>query len=718
MRRLVLAAFVLVGCLSPEAPPAPTVTVTHTGPELTDLALDAIEAAPLWLQADLTFTLRKLDSTLQDDIGASIVDLDDPYLTDEVAFAVARSAPEYLESSGFYPQLFVENAQLIYDRDPDLAYVQLDDIGEPGVDADYETTATYQVEIDKTQIERTLDRETYYWYLVHPRMEDEYPLYVDPWAYCGSSECASNPEDGSFWRDFLWEGAAESCPDDRDCPVIADYLTEAEVLWKGKSYNRDDNGAIGRLIQWEMDSMVFGAGDERPVQPNRIYAVGCGNCGEWADMATAAARTALIPSHNVGAFANDHTWNEFWDDGWQQWEPVNNYVLHWTYYVDGDGDYGRTYDSLDNDCDGVADEGLDEQPGSGSIDDTDADADGYSVLDGDCDDTNGDVNPGADESTENRYDDDCDGVAEVDDGSDADDDDGDGYSIEDGDCNDESSGVYPGKDDPPLSTNRLFAISAGRGDSRISSERTSDYGTEAYLRFTVSDEEGRAVDGAIVNVYGNWSVYGYPEYPAWATEGITGPDGVGIVHVGEANPYGYAVTSAAGNDPSPGYLYSDQVEWTEAGETYDFTVTVDGEMPDEREYTLIDLPNPAVVHWETVTLDLSITEGRVEADGSHRGTSRSNIDPVAVDVMIVDDDGWEDFEAGKTTDVYWIEEDITEASTTVDLPMGRDWHVVTTIDGQIASYAIGSLSVTTSGGSEAYEVWIGPDEATRVTLSP
>ena len=86
--------------------------------------------------------------------------------------------------------------------------------------------------------------------------------------------------------------------------------------------------------------------------------------------------------------------------------------------------------------------------------------------------------------------------------------------------------------------------------------------------------------------------------------------------------------------------------------------------------------------------------------------------------MIVDDDGWEDFEAGKTAEVYWLEEDVTEASTTLNLPMGRDWHVVTTIDGHIASYAIGSLSVTTSGGTESHEVWLGPDEAMRLTLSP
>ena len=38
---------------------------------------------------------------------------------------------------------------------------------------------------------------------------------------------------------------------------------------------------------------------EAPIQPNRIYAVGCGNCGEWADMATAAARTNSIARPRV-----------------------------------------------------------------------------------------------------------------------------------------------------------------------------------------------------------------------------------------------------------------------------------------------------------------------------------------------------------------------------------------------------------------------------------
>ena len=147
-------------------------------------------------------------------------------------------------------------------------------------------------------------------------MEDELPFYVDAWASCGGSECAATPETGTLWRDFLWKDAVDNCPTDRDCPVVKDYVAEQTVLWKSKAMNRNDNGAIGEIINWQKAAITFGAGDERPIQPNRIYAVGCGNCGEWADMATAAARSALIPSTNVGARANDHR-----QAGHYQWAP-------------------------------------------------------------------------------------------------------------------------------------------------------------------------------------------------------------------------------------------------------------------------------------------------------------------------------------------------------------------------------------------------------------
>jgi Putative metal-binding motif len=74
-------------------------------------------------------------------------------------------------------------------------------------------------------------------------------------------------------------------------------------------------------------------------------------------------------------------------------------------------------------------------------DDVDDDGDGFSEADGDCDDSNPAIHPGADELP-NGVDDDCDG--DIDEGTTAEDADGDGYSELDGDCDDGDTSVYPG----------------------------------------------------------------------------------------------------------------------------------------------------------------------------------------------------------------------------------------------------------------------------------
>jgi len=406
----------------------PTLRIDHEPLILGELVPDAVALAPEWLQDDLVVALGRLDVDLQNELASLLIDLDDPYLLDEVGFSIAHTSPEVLQYAWFFPELLVTNAELIYAYDPELSYVTLEDEGEPGTDDDYYTTATYQVEADGVVEERTVDPDIYYWYVVHPRLEDELPWFLDAWV----SDDPTSPDDGLFWRAFLWDGAAEECPDDRDCPLLADSLPTVDTLWKSKAGTRDDNGAVGELIQFVWDAVDFGAGSERPVQPSRIYTVGAGNCGEHADLSCAAARVGLIPCRNVGARSNDHTWNEFWDDRWVAWEPINTAVDYFGYYGGPDADY-YVYDGKDNDCDGVADLGE-------SSDDTDED--GWTVADGDCNDTRPEINPDMEEVS-NGFDDDCDGEADNDLDPFAVDFDGDGWTITDGDCDDTDETVGP-----------------------------------------------------------------------------------------------------------------------------------------------------------------------------------------------------------------------------------------------------------------------------------
>ena len=89
-------------------------------------------------------------------------------------------------------------------------------------------------------------------------------------------------------------------------------------------------------------------------------------------------------------------------------------------------------DSVDQDCDGIVDEG------TTAYDD---DGDGVSEADGDCDDGDASTHPGATEAADWK-DNDCDGT--IDEGTTNDDDDGDGYSEVGGDCDDTDPAVNPG----------------------------------------------------------------------------------------------------------------------------------------------------------------------------------------------------------------------------------------------------------------------------------
>lgn len=100
-------------------------------------------------------------------------------------------------------------------------------------------------------------------------------------------------------------------------------------------------------------------------------------------------------------------------------------------------------DGADNDCDGDRLEDLGDWFTLGP--DLDRDQDGWTPNEGDCSDTDADIHPGMSE-LDNGLDDDCDGL--VDEGfdsvdPDAQDADGDGWTVGDGDCDDLQGGVNP-----------------------------------------------------------------------------------------------------------------------------------------------------------------------------------------------------------------------------------------------------------------------------------
>ena len=74
--------------------------------------------------------------------------------------------------------------------------------------------------------------------------------------------------------------------------------------------------------------------------------------------------------------------------------------------------------------------------------DIDNDEDGFTENDGDCDDFNNTIYPGATETPDNGVDEDCDGADELSTQPDVDDD-GDGFTENDGDCNDINPSIFP-----------------------------------------------------------------------------------------------------------------------------------------------------------------------------------------------------------------------------------------------------------------------------------
>jgi hypothetical protein len=113
---------------------------------LTVAAEAAVAKAPRWVRHELTWVFTQIPAAYQNVWAGAINDANDPYV-DEIAFSVAHSSPEYLTSDYGSPDLFVRNAELIYEHDALLDYVEVIDYGTSDSDEDYYSTTRYVVSV-------------------------------------------------------------------------------------------------------------------------------------------------------------------------------------------------------------------------------------------------------------------------------------------------------------------------------------------------------------------------------------------------------------------------------------------------------------------------------------------------------------------------------------------------------------------------------------------
>lgn len=284
--------------------------------KLTTKAQEALAYAPQWLRITLEDKFSLLSASHQDSCAQIILDAKDPYV-DEISFTIAHLPLEVIVSSSFYPEIIRENAVGIYRADSGLDYVAIIDSGSAAQGGNYFSTTQYRVLENGVETQHTLPRDTYYWFVVHPKLQGELPTYSGT-----TSPEPTPPPKGKFWRTYLWDHK------EAGYGALCDTLKGVTFLWANKINNPAQNGALGRLSQWCNTVMPWGGGfpDYRWPYPVYLYHQHRGTCSEHGWFASAAGRTALIPVTLCKAPRYDHKWNEFFDTRWIDWEPINGWI--------------------------------------------------------------------------------------------------------------------------------------------------------------------------------------------------------------------------------------------------------------------------------------------------------------------------------------------------------------------------------------------------------
>ena len=147
---------------------------------LVEEAWDAVDAAPAWLRDTLAGNLSALPADRQAALAPLVTQPADPRHRDELAFLLARIAPEDLARPQLSPEYLAEHVARLHEMDERLEHVALIDTGDPASDDDFHTTAQYVGTQDGAPISWEIPREDYYWSVVHPKLDGEELYTVSP----------------------------------------------------------------------------------------------------------------------------------------------------------------------------------------------------------------------------------------------------------------------------------------------------------------------------------------------------------------------------------------------------------------------------------------------------------------------------------------------------------------------------------------------------------
>jgi hypothetical protein len=179
------------------------VVVEDSSPALSADALAAIDAAPAWIQGRLRVRLGMVDEELQDVLAALILEAPEDRVVDEIAFSIANLTELDLARADFDPALITENALAVYEYADRLAYAEIVDFDD---DADGRSTVRYAV-TDASGAATTVELapDDYYWWVVHPKIDYEAMVPVDP-----ATGLPAAAPDGVHWRRYLWESSTDT----------------------------------------------------------------------------------------------------------------------------------------------------------------------------------------------------------------------------------------------------------------------------------------------------------------------------------------------------------------------------------------------------------------------------------------------------------------------------------------------------------------------------